>query len=151
MELTAVPAMRQRVERLEDAIAQMPPAECPTRSLFAPGVYMREMTVPKGVTATGAVHKTEHMTVIVGHCLLTTEDGVREHKGHAVVVSKPGIKRAIFAIDETVVMTIHPTEETDLDKLCELLTESKADELLGAPRNKQLLAQQERESLCHGD
>ena len=139
------PSMRVQVERLEDVLAKYPQAECPTRHHFAPGVYMREMTVPKDVTATGAVHKTEHLTIIVGHCLLTTDDGAQEFKGYHVIASKPGAKRAIYAIEETIVTTVHPTEETDLDRLCELLTESKPGELLGGPQNKQLLAQQKVE------
>jgi hypothetical protein len=140
-------SMRQKVERLEDAIKHLPQAECPTRNLFAPGVYLREMTVPKDVTATGAVHKTEHMTIVVGHCVLTTDDGAQEFNGYHCFKSKPGAKRAIYAIEETIVTTIHPTEETDLAKLCEQLTESKADELLGGPMNKQLLAHKRAEVL----
>lgn len=138
-------SMRERVERLEDAVAQLPPAECGLSHHFAPGVYMREMRVPAGVVATGAVHKTEHLTIIVGHCLLTTDDGVRTLEGHHTIKSKPGAKRAIYAIEDTVVTTIHPTDETDLDKLCEQLTESKPTELLGGSENKQLLAQRARE------
>lgn len=136
--------MRQKVEALEDAIAQLPQVECPLRHHFSPGVYVREMTVPEGITATGAVHKTEHLTIIVGHCYLTTDEGVQEFKGFHTIKSKPGAKRAIFAVTETIVTTIHPTEETDLDKLCELLTESTSAELLGGSQNKQLLIQQRK-------
>lgn len=139
-ELVETTPMRARVERMEALLEGVPQVECPVRHHFAPGVYCREMTVPAGVVATGAVHKTEHLTVIVGHCHLTTDDGVREFKGYSMVHSKPGAKRAIYAIEETIVTTIHPTEETDLDKLCELLTHSKSSELLGGPSNRQLLA-----------
>jgi hypothetical protein len=139
--LTPKVDVRAKVERLEEVIKHFPQTVCPVRNLFAPGVYAREMTVPKDVTATGAVHKTEHMAFIDGHCILTTDEGPKEFRGHHVIVSKPGAKRAIYAIEETIVTTIHPTNETDVDKLCELLTESKADELLGGSNNKQLLAQ----------
>lgn len=134
------PAMRERVERLEESIKGLPQVECPVRNLFAPGVYLREMTVPKGTTATGAIHKTEHRAIVVGHCWLTTDDGVTEIKGYACVLSKPGAKRAIHAIEETIVTTIHPTDETDEERLCELLTESTKAQLLGGSQNKQLAA-----------
>jgi hypothetical protein len=111
-------------------------------------VYAREMTIPAGVIATGAVHKTEHLSIIsIGHCVLTTDDGTKEIHGPCTFVSKPGAKRAIVAITETVMTTIHPTEETDLDKLCELLTESTSAQLLGGPQNRQMLANKEREVL----
>jgi hypothetical protein len=140
-DLTDVTDIRQRVERLQGVIEQAPQVECRLKHYFAPGVYVREMTVPAGVVATGAVHKTEHMTIVVGHCLLTTDDGARELRGHQTLVSKPGIKRAIVAIEETIVTTIHPTTTTDLDALVEELTESTAAELLGGKDNRQLLLQ----------
>lgn len=131
--------MRVRVERLEAQIAQLPQVHLSVEHHFAPGVYARKMTVPAGTIATGAVHKTEHLTIITGNCLLTTEDGVREFVGHAVIKSKAGIKRAITAIEDTHLVTIHVTDETDPDKLCELLTESKASELIGGADNHQAL------------
>lgn len=135
--------MRERVERLEGILAQAPQVECPTRHHFAPGVYAREMTIPAGVIATGAVHKTEHLSIVVGHCWLTTDEGPKEFIGHHTFVSKPGAKRALHAITDTVMTTIHPTTETNLDRLCELLTESTSAELLGGAQNKQLQHQGE--------
>lgn len=146
-ELSENATMRERVEKLEEVVANLPQVECPVRNHFAPGVYIREMTVPADVTATGAVHKTEHLTVVVGHCFLTTDDGAQEFKGFHIVKSKPGIKRAIYAVTETKVATIHATDETDVDKLVELLTFSKSTELLGGSENRQLLAAKEREAL----
>ena len=143
-ELVESPSMRQRVERLEAVLEREPQLECQIRHHFAPGVYMREMTVPAGAIATGAVHKTEHLSILsAGHCLLTTDDGVKELRAPHTGLSKAGAKRAIFAFTECVITTIHPTDETDLDKLCELLTESKSDELIGGPQNRQLLANAE--------
>lgn len=139
MEVVEQVSQREKVERLERVLEQAPQAECPVQHHFAPGVYLRTMVVPKGVIATGAVHKTEHLTIVAGHCVLTTDEGPREFIGYETFVSKPGAKRAIVAIETTVVTTVHPTEERDLDKLCALLTESRSDELLGAPGNRQLL------------
>lgn len=137
--------MRERVERLESILEQYPQIECPVKHHFAPGVYAREMTIPAGVIATGAVHKTEHLSIVVGHCLLTTDDGVKEISGHHTFVSKPGAKRALTAITDTVMTTIHPSDETDLDKLCGLLTESTPAQLIGGSENRQMLAQKRRE------
>ena len=134
--------MRARVERLEALLEKLPQVDCPVRHHFAPGVYMREMTVPAGVRAVGAVHKTEHLTIVAGHCLLTTDDRVREFDGYDTFLSRPGAKRAIVAIEKTIVTTVHVTNETDLETLCEQLTESTSAELLGGSRNRQLLAQQ---------
>lgn len=141
------PSVREAIERMEAILEGVPQVECPLEHRFAPGVYVRAMYVPAGVYASGAVHKTEHVTIVVGHCFLTTDEGVKEFSGYTSFVSKPGSKRAIYAVQDTIVTTIHPTDETDLDKLAELLTESKAEELLGGARNRQMLAQQAREAL----
>ena len=45
-----------------------------------------------------------------------------------------------YAHEDTYWTTVHATEETDLDKLVEELTESTHQELLGGPDNKQLIA-----------
>lgn len=146
MKIAPVTSMREKVERLQSVLENHPQVECPVRHYFAPGVYAREMTIPAGVIATGAVHKTEHLSIIsIGHCVLTTDDGVKEIHGPCTFVSKPGAKRALVAVTQTVITTIHPTDETDLDKLCELLTESTSAQLLGGSENKQMLAQKARE------
>lgn len=104
---------------------------------------MREMTMPAGVTLTGAVHKTEHMWIVsAGHAFMTTPEGdVIEVRAPYTGRTVPGMKRAIHAVTELVMTTIHPTTTTDLDALVQELTESTAAELLGGSENKQALAQ----------
>lgn len=138
-----VPAasMRRRVERLEAVIEQAPQVDCPVRHHFAPGIYMREMTIPAGVVLTGAVHKTEHLNIVLrGHIAANTADDVAERRGGDIFVSLPGLKRAGVALEETVWITIHanPTNETDLDKLVPMLVEATNAQLLGGRENRQL-------------
>lgn len=142
MSIIPVADIKDRVMRLQAIMEREPQADCPVRHHFAPGIYAREMTIPEGVTAVGAVHKTEHLSIIsAGHCFLTTDEGVREIHAPFTMVSKAGAKRALHALTQTVMTTIHPTDERDLDKLCELLTESKSAELIGGTQNRQMLNQ----------
>jgi quercetin dioxygenase-like cupin family protein len=132
-------AMREKVEHLEEVLTRAPQIECPVRNIFAPGIYAREMTIPKGVVVTGAVHKTEHLNIVSkGHLAVVTDDGVKDLRAGAIFVSKPGAKKAAYAIEETLYITVHATDETDVDKLVELLTESTSAQLLGGAENKQL-------------
>ncbi len=143
---------RQKVEALEDQIAKLPQVDCPTKHYFAPGLYAREMTIPAGVTATGAVHKTEHLsTISAGRILVEDGSGLTEICAPYTFVSKPGAKRAVFAIEPTVWTTYHVTPTTDLDALCEELTESTTAELLGGVSNKQLLLNRQEAIKCHGE
>jgi hypothetical protein len=133
--------MRGKVFALEDQLNKLPQVECPVWNHFAPGLYARKMLIPKGVTLTGAIHKTEHLCVISGDITVTTDDGVKRiTDAHAILTSKPGAKRAGYAHEDTYWTTVHATNETDLDKLVEELTESKQSELLGGPDNKQAIA-----------
>jgi hypothetical protein len=139
---------REKVVALEDEIAKLPQVDCPIRHFFAPGLYAREMTIPAGVVLTGAVHKTEHLsTVSAGRIIVDDGTGAKEICAPYTFVSKPGAKRAGLALETTVWTTYHPTETTDLDQLAEELTESTSAELLGGPRNKQLLMNQKQEAL----
>jgi len=139
-ELKPFVGIRQKVERLERIIEQVPQVECPVVHHFADGMYAREMTIPAGVVLTGAIHRTEHLsTISKGRILVTTDEGEKEICAPHTFVSKPGAKRAGLAIEETVWTTYHATRETDLEKLVEELTESTAQELLGGPKNRQML------------
>lgn len=132
---------REHVFSLEKEIEKLPQVDCPVWHHFAPGLYARKMLIPAGVVLTGAVHKTEHLCIITGDITVTTDDGVhRITDAHAIISSKPGAKRAGYAHCDTYWTTVHATEETDLDRLVEELTESKSSELLGGPDNKQVIA-----------
>jgi hypothetical protein len=136
-------SMRDKIIRLQDSMTDFPQVECPIRHFFAPGLYAREMTIPKGVTAVGAVHKTKHITTISkGRILMMTDDGVIEICAPYTGVSEAGIKRAAHALEETVMTCYHPTDETDLDKLAEALTDCTTQQLCGGIENKQFAANQ---------
>lgn len=130
---------RLKVEKAERLLETLPQVDCPVTHHFAPGVYMREMFIPAGVMLTGAVHKTEHLTMLVkGRLLLVNGGGGSEVVAPATLLSLAGIKRAGYAMEDSIVMTIHATNETDPDKLVSELTESTASELLGGAENRQL-------------
>ena len=134
---------REKAERLERALLALPQADCPVRHYFAPGLYAREMTIPQGVTVTGAVHKTEHLIVVsMGLLRVSTEGGWRDVAAGETIVCKPGMKNAVHALENSRWTNFLPNPEncTDTDKLTEFYTESKASELLGCADNKQLLA-----------
>jgi hypothetical protein len=125
---------------LENEIAKLPQVIFPVRHYFAQGLYAREMTIPAGGILTGAIHKTEHLAVISqGTIRIFDGDQTKTLSAPLTFISQPGVKRAGFALTETVFTTFHATEERDLDKLVEELCESTAEELVGGKNNKQLL------------
>ena len=141
-------SMRDKVENLEETLKNIPQVECPVKHYFAPGIYAREITIKKGTVLTGAIHKTENLAILsCGKLQLVTESGTIEISAPHILTVKPGTKNAAYALEDSVWTNFFPTEETDVDKLVELLTESKASELLGGIDNKQLVANQAAERL----
>lgn len=141
-------SMQDRVKTLEQAMRDVPQVDCPVRHHFAPGMYAREITIPAGTVLTGAVHKTENLAVLsAGRIELVTDDGTIVISAPHMITVKPGMKNAARAIETAVWTNFFPTYETDPEKLVELLTESKACELLGGSKNMQLAANKAAERL----
>ena len=83
---------------------------------FAPGVYLREFFLPKGMYFTSKIHKTTHFLIVAsGKTAITSEAGQTIIEGPTVLLTKPGTKRAVFGIEDTTFYTVHVTEETDVD------------------------------------
>ena len=95
-----------------------------TRHTFAPGIYIREMVVPKDTIVIGKVPKTEYLNIVSkGAMSVATEAGMKRFEASDVVRTKPGLKRAAQAHEDSVWVTIHqnPTNERDIDKLEDML------------------------------
>lgn len=132
---------RQKADQLEGAMLSVPQTECPVRHYFAPGVYAREISIPKGTVLVGVVHKRDNLVVLsAGRLRLVTDDGTVEIAAPNTLLCKAGAKNAAVALEDSVWTNFFATDETDTDKLVELLTESTADQLLGGANNKQLAA-----------
>ena len=104
---------------------------CPLKHSFAPGIYVREIFIPKGVTIVGKIHKHEYPNFLMrGEVLVTTEQGGKEHlKAPLSMISPAGTKRAVLALEDTVWITCHATDETDLDKIEEYVIAKSYKEL----------------------
>lgn len=109
---------RDSLLRLEQALRRLPQVEIEPAHTFAKGLYARTITIPKGTVLTGKIHKHSHLNVILrGDISVLTEHGVQRFTGPCVLVSSAGIKRAGYTHEETVWMTVHATEQTDLKAL----------------------------------
>ena len=136
----SIPTMRQKVERLEKAMHHTPQVNCPVKHYFSPGVYAREITIPKGVTLVGAIHRKQNLAILSkGKLEIVTDQGTTTIEAPWTGVVEPGAKNCALAIEEAVWTNIFHTYETDPDKLVEELTFSKACELIGGDKNPQLL------------
>ncbi len=109
---------RAKIMALQDIMAQMPQLDAPVTHHFAPGNYAREIFLPKDMVVLGKIHNHAHINVISkGEVHVVTEFGTERYKAPHTFVSEPGTKRCVIALEDTVWTTIHPTDETDLEKI----------------------------------
>jgi len=89
---------------------------------LAGGLYVRALEIPAGVVLTGHIHKRKHIAMVI-QGLIDVYDGDAPPKclrAPCIFVSEPGIKRAGFAITDTVFVTVHKLDaagETDIEKI----------------------------------
>ena len=135
--------MRAKIMALETAMFAMPEhhIEFKVTHHHAPGIYMRELLIPKGACLTGKIHKTEHMNILSqGEMTVWTESGMKRLKASTVIKSNPGIKRVGFAHEDSIWITVHhnPEGETDLDKLEEMIIAKTFEEALQFAKLKKI-------------
>jgi hypothetical protein len=92
--------------------------DVPVQHHFAPGVYMRQMDAAAGTLVVSKMHRTEHMNILLkGSLTVATEDGIQLMTAPCVLKSMPGTKRIGYFHEDSSWITVHPTEETDLEKI----------------------------------
>jgi mannose-6-phosphate isomerase-like protein (cupin superfamily) len=136
--------MRPKIAALEQAMRQQTPEQLQDfldqiemRHFYADGMYCRWCKRAKGVVIVGKVHKKEHLYIVAAGSVAVTngDDAPVTYFAGDVVVSRPGTKRAVVALEDSICMTVHRTDKTDLDEIEEEIIEPDSLALFDS-RNK---------------
>lgn len=108
-----------KIARLQAAMLEMPQAELETEHHFAGGMYARVVKRPKGILIVGKVHRKEHLYIVTkGKVEVASDTGTQTYEAGDVIVSKPGTKRAVLALEDSICMTVHYVgRQRNLDKI----------------------------------
>jgi len=134
MELSTEELYNKMIE-FEQAIGRLPNAKfgddaCPLEHIFADGMYIRKMTAPGGMINVSKLHKTNHpFFILEGEVSIVTEKGIIRITAPHFGITKAGTKRVVYFHEDTVWITVHATEETDLEKIEDELIAKNFDEL----------------------
>jgi hypothetical protein len=122
----------QQVAYIARELSKFPQRPAPVTHRFAPGIYLREISMEADSIVIGRIHKTEHFNVLVkGACLIVHDDGTREElRAPLTFVSKAGVQKVLYVLEDTIWQTIHPTHETDFEKLDQMLVEPIPPDIL---------------------
>ena len=118
---------------------EMVPPETPVRHIFAPGIYIRELRMKKGMMAIGHSHKVDHLNVMLsGRVIILNDDGTtKELVAPCTFMGKPGRKVGII-IEDVVWQNIYATNETDIETLEDTYIE-KSDAFLASEEERKTL------------
>ena len=128
--------IREFILSLEAEMYKMPGAmigdSCPLTHNFAEGMYIRQITMPKGILFVTKIHKFSHPAFILsGDVSVLEEGGARRVKAPASFITPPGTKRIVYTNEETVWTTVHlnPNNHREIDKIEEEIIAKSFDEI----------------------
>lgn len=113
--------------------------DVPVQHHFAPGVYMRQMDAAAGTLVVSKMHRTEHMNILLkGSLTVATEDGIQLMTAPCVLKSMQGTKRIGYFHEDSSWITIHPTSDTDLEKIEQqvIVPDNEIDQFLASLPNR---------------
>jgi hypothetical protein len=113
-------------------LMKLPPIECPLTHRFTPGMYIREIFMPKGSIVTSLLHLTTHPFFIMKGDVNVYYPGlpVERYIAPYTGVTKAGTRRLLFNNEDTVWITCHITDLTDPDEIMESITSNDFNPLI---------------------
>jgi hypothetical protein len=110
---------RESIEALQAEVAKLPQIRLTTGHFLCDGMYIRILLIPKGAVIIGKVHRKEHFFMVLSGDITVARDGAKVHfKGTSCpLVSLPGVKRAGWAHEDTLVMTVHRAEGATIEDI----------------------------------
>ena len=122
-----------KICEFQKAMEKLPQVDVPLTHRFLDGLYSREVSMPKGSVVVSKTHKLENLTIISqGECIELTEGHERRHlKAPCTIISEPGIKRALYMLEDTVWVTVHhnPSNTRDVKELEQIYIKPDEDTL----------------------
>lgn len=125
-------AFEEKFKRMPGVLVghQMDEKMCPLKHTFVDGAYVREIFMPKGTLLTSKIHKVKHpYFVMKGKCSVMTENGIQEITAPFNGITEPGTKRVLYMHEDTIWITVHVTNETNLEKIEEQVIAESFDAL----------------------
>lgn len=136
--------LKRRIDDFQNWLLQHPQEVPEVEHFFADGMYGRQIYMKKGTLATGAVHLTDGLGVVLqGDVTMLTVDGPQRVKAPATFVTKAGGKNLGYVNEDTIWLTVHQSVGEDPELNIAVTTTStyaEYDKLLSEASYNNLLA-----------
>jgi len=104
---------------------------CPVKHSFGDGCYVREWNSPAGMLVVSKLHKIAHpFFALKGDVSVITAAGIQRIVAPHYGITPAGTKRVLYTHTATQWVTVHVTNEVDIDKIEREIIASDVDELL---------------------
>ncbi len=109
---------KEQIDRLQSEMVKLPQMELETEHYFSGGMYCRKLIRPAGTLIVGKVHLKDHFFLCAkGEIIAWSEKGMKTLKAGDIIESKAGTKRVTYAVMDSIGITFHKTDKTDLDDI----------------------------------
>lgn len=108
------------LKALEAELLKMPQAEYKITHNFADGIYARERFAKADTLIIGHRHRKETLSILLkGEMSVYMDEGgpVKRLTAPHIWTTGAGAKRMTYSHTDTVLVTVHPTKETDLERI----------------------------------
>ena len=112
------PVTREMVHKFEQAILKQPQLQLKVIHHFGPGVYMRELHIPADVITTGRIHKYPCLNILAkGKRATLVGDFMEMIVAPHIHLSPAGSKRVSYTLEDSVWITVHATDKTNVEEI----------------------------------
>lgn len=104
----------------EKFMVEQPQVDCPVFHKFSPGLYIRELHMPKDSIVLGHYQRFEQLCFLTkGTLIFHNEDGSNTEMSAPQVFTAPAGRKLAFVVEDAIFTNVHvnPDNETDIDKL----------------------------------
>lgn len=115
--------LEKRIWDFEAMMKKFPQVQIPVEDFFTPGIYVRQIILPKGIFCTGSIYKQEHIHIVLsGDMTVATKNGIMRVRGPHTFIAPPGLKRAGYTHEETVWAAVFRTDKLDPAEIMDDMT-----------------------------
>jgi hypothetical protein len=103
----------EQLAKFASVLAQAPQIDCPLEHFFAPGMYVRKLTIQADAYVLGKKHRHQHPTMLTkGEATINTDAGMVRITAPHIWISQEGAQRCEF-----VTVHLNPDDTQDLDAI----------------------------------
>jgi hypothetical protein len=124
--------LQSAIQELKQVAQNLPQVVMPTKHFLLDGMYARQILIPTGTAFVGRRHKKFHyFMVLSGGAWITGDEGPINFRAGMIFMFGPGVQRVGVTYEDTIFVTIHRTDETQLKNIEDDCVEFDSTDLYG--------------------